>query len=679
MNKIWRILIICLLVLMSYSIYETSRSNVHIDLVSNALKPYTLYQDPNKRVSLIGADNTEDVKQDLMELSDSTQVSFTLSYVDPVQEHIGYYYWYLQDEKYLTTNSGLNKSIDLITFNSLKEPITNHAMDEYHFDFTLDTYNYNIYPFRLYDKSNLSTELTIFADSAQKINEFINGLGELQTKGIIYVVNDPIEYKQSFLNSLRFTVYQNPLAPLTLGLFFIALFASLYQNRRNLSIKLVNGYSKTRYIIETTKSLLWLQTITFMGSFFAYYLLSFYFSFKHFVPMLFYYTPIILLINFAVIAFVAIIILSFTDINHNTYVQGVKPKAFTSYIISAAKFLVGLLICVSLIPSIFQIKQSISIYQSLTQQTSKYSDMYILDSRGADFTSIMVKSDEVIEALLDFDNIIYISPFSSGQTGGESKEIQHKVVYVNDNYLMRHPIYGKDKNLIDPNKINVVYTKAHNVEEVERLQQSLLSGSNEIILLDEDATLTLYSKDPLVNDDHLAQDFVLVPRNKGFFILELFFIFEDNSQIEDVRNQLKNIVDIEAVAFKKVTDNWEEELSFYRSQIIDNAIKLLSYLIITVALSLIYYQIKFDKVRKEFSIYWVNGISKFNHFYADYLYQIVLSGIMILIVKQLFYPDLSIVLTLILFFIYICIDTLSLTIFRNQFYTQLQKNIKEQM
>lgn len=678
MIKKWRILFICLLVLMSYSIYETSRTNVHIDLVSNALKPYTLYQDFNKRVSLLGADNTEDVKQDLMELSDSTQVSFTLSYFDPAQEHNAEYYWYLQDEKYLNTSIGLNKSIDLKTFNALKEPITNHAIDEYHFNFTLDTYNYKIYPFSLYDKSNLSTELTIFADSEQKINEFINGLRGLQTKGIVYVVNDPLEYQRSFLNSLRFTVYQIPLAPLTLGLFFIALFTSLYQDRRNLSIKLVNGYSKTHYILETIKSLLWLQTITFMGSFFAYYLLSFYFSFKHLVPILSHYIPIILIIDLVVMVFVAIIILSFTDINQNTYVQGVKPKALTSHIISTAKFVVGLLICMSLIPSVFQIKQCISIYQSLAQQTRKYSDIYILDSSGADFTSIMLKSDEIIEALMDFDNLIYISPFSSGETG-ESIEIQHKVVYVNHNYLKMHPIYDKEKNLIDPDKTNFVYTKAHNIKEVERLQQSLLSGSNEIITLDDDATLTLYSKNPLVNDDYLAQDFVLVPRNKGLFILEVFFVFKNNSQIEEVRNQLKDIVDIEAVAFKKVTDSWEQELFFHRSQIIDNAIALMNYFIITVVFSLIYYQIKFDKVRREFSIYWVNGVSKFNHFYADYFYQIAVSGIIIFLVKKLFYPDLSIMLTLIFFLIYICIDTLSLTIFRNQFYTQLQKNIKEQM
>ena len=96
-------------------------------------------------------------------------------------------------------------------------------------------------------------------------------------------------------------------------------------------------------------------------------------------------------------------------------------------------------------------------------------------------------------------------------------------------------------------------------------------------------------------------------------------------------------------------------------------------------LSLIYYQIKFDKVRREFSIYWVNGISKFNYFYADYFSQIVVSGIIVLLVKRLFYPELPFLLTLILIFVFIFIDTISLAVFRHQFYTGLQKNIKGQM
>ena len=88
---------------------------------------------------------------------------------------------------------------------------------------------------------------------------------------------------------------------------------------------------------------------------------------------------------------------------------------------------------------------------------------------------------------------------------------------------------------------------------------------------------------------------------------------------------------------------------------------------------------KFDKVKKDFSIYWVNGISKFNHFYADYFYQILLSGTMILLVKKFIFPALSTFYLLILLLVYICIDTISLTIFRYRFYTQLQKNIKEQV
>lgn len=677
--KKWKILIIILLLLISYSIFEVSKIKVQIDLVHFAVSPYNTYQDFNRSISLLGADDTESIKQDLMGLSDRTKASFTLTFVDPIQENSSEYYWYLQDDKYLSRDIGLNKSLSLEKFNVLESPITNHNIDKYHFDFPLDTYSYKIFPFNLYDKSNLSSQITIFAESEQNIDEFINGL---QEKDILYVLNDSFEYQDSFWDTIRFIFSKDSFTPLIFGLFIIVIFLSLYQDRRNLSIKLVNGYSKTQYILEKIKNILWVQTITFICSFLAYYLFSYYFNFKHLYLMLSYYIPVILVINLVVIVLVSIIVYSFTDINQTTYVQGMSPKAFTSYIVSISKFTIVVLICMSLIPSINNIIYSVSLYKHLSEQTIKYANIYTIDTRGDYSITIIEKSDEIIESLKEFDNIIYQNHF----TGGESEE-SSKVVSINDNYIKRHPILDENKNSIDPDKINVVYTKAHNVEGIERLKQfpGFLCESEEncldieTIILDDEATLTLYSMNPFMDDELISQDFILVPRSKDFFILELFFVFENNEQIEEVRNQLKDVVDIESINFVKITNNWAEDLDIYKNSIIEDAITILNYLVIILILSIIYYQIKFDKVRKEFSIYWVNGISKFKYFYLEYIYQIILSGIVIMLIKRILYPELSIVLMLIIFLIYILIDTVSLFIFRHLFYTQLQKNIKEQI
>lgn len=315
MTKKWRIFIICLLLVISYSIYQSSTTNAHIDLISKALSPYSLYNDPHREISLVGADDTETIKQSIMELSDSTGVSFTLSYVISGEEHNPKYYWYLQDEKYLNTDTGLNKNIDIETFTLLDEPITNNIEDEYHFSFPLDTYSYNIYPFRLYDKSNLSTRISIFSESEENINEFINELG---VKGIMYIVDDTsFNYERTFKDKIMFIMFQNPLAPLTFGLFLIAIFTLIYQDRRNLSIKLVNGYSKIKYIWEVNKTFLCMQSIIFTLGFLAYYLLSFGFNFSYLTITLFHYIPVIIVINFIVIFYVLVIVYSFTDINYN--------------------------------------------------------------------------------------------------------------------------------------------------------------------------------------------------------------------------------------------------------------------------------------------------------------------------------------------------------------------------
>ena len=678
MNKKQKILIIVLLLVMSYSIFEISKVKVQIDLVDVSISPYNTYGDSNRSISLLGADDTDLIMNQLMELSDDTKVSFILPVRDSSQENSTNYYWYLQDDKYLSGDIILNKSLDVEKFNTLEDPITNHSTDEYYFNFPMDTYNYKIYPFHHYDQSNISSTITIFADSDKRLDEFIVGLNQLE---ILHVVNEPFENQGSFLQTISLVFFENPLSPLTFGLFLIVIFTALYQDRRNLSIKLVNGYSKTRYILENLKNFLLLQTIIFIASFLAFYLLTYYFNFKHFLSMLSYYIPIVLMINITVMILISIIIYSFTDINQTTYVQGIKGKVFTSYIIGVLKFTIALLICLSLIPSISNIINTSSIYQSMSKQMDKFSDTYIIASDGEYTTTIIQKSDEIIEALEGFDNVIYQSHFNS------ENERTNKLVKVNENYLKRHPILDQNNNPIDRTKMNVVYTKAYNEQWVEELKpfDGFLCESEdncldvETIIIHEDTELTMYNMDPLVDNGLISQDFALVPQNKGFFILQLFFVFENENQIQDVRNILKDIIDVELLTFEKVTERWEGEIDIYRNIIIKDSIRIMNYLILMVILSLIYYQIKFDKVRKKFSIYWVNGISKFNYFYIDYFYQIILSGIMIMLVKIKFYPDISITLILTIYFIFIIIDSMSLVIFRNRFYRQLQKNIKEQM
>lgn len=208
MSKKWKILLIILLLVMSYSIIEISKIRVQIDLMDVSINPYNTYGDANRSISLLGADDMELIKHQLMEISDETQVSFILPLIDSNQDNRADYYWYLQDDKYLSGDIILNKSLDVENFNDLKDPITNHATDEYYFDFPLDTYNYRIYPFVHYNESNISNNITIFADSEDKLDKFILALNQLD---ILHVVNEPFDYQATFMQSLGASIDQNPL------------------------------------------------------------------------------------------------------------------------------------------------------------------------------------------------------------------------------------------------------------------------------------------------------------------------------------------------------------------------------------------------------------------------------------------------------------------------------------
>lgn len=143
-----------------------------------------------------------------------------------------------------------------------------------------------------------------------------------------------------------------------------------------------------------------------------------------------------------------------------------------------------------------------------------------------------------------------------------------------------------------------------------------------------------------------------------------------------MRNELGDIVDIDKLVFRKLTDDWQENIYFHRDRIISHGLDLISYIFITMLLSLIYYQLKFDKVSREFSIYWVNGVNKFNYFYRGYFKQLMANTLMIVLVRKFLYPELSVIVVGILIIIYMAIDGLSLLLFRRQFHRQLQKNIR---
>lgn len=687
MQKKWKILIMVLLLIMSFSIFEASKLNVQIEQVQSIFNPYNTNQDPHKEIILLGADDTELIKEELMRLSDRTEVSFTVAAEEtvpgiPGQANNFQYYWYLQEDKYLSENMDLNRSLDLQGFNNLLYPITNNPGDVYYFELPLDAYSYEIFPFHLYDPPNLSTRFSIFASSEQNIDAFLSGLDE---KDIMYTERDSFVYDPAFLQTISVFLFQNPLVPLTIGLFFIVLFAVLYQDRRNLSIKLINGYTKLGYIRGKLKSLTFLLLTTFISFFIAYYLFSYAFQFKHFVPLLTYYVPVILMINVAAITFVAMVVFSFTDIDQKTYVQGIKAKGFTPYFIGFAKFLMGILIILSLIPTVLNIIQGVSIYQSLSEQMVRYENMYRIESRGEYLSTLIEKSDEMIEALHDFDNTLYLSHVDRGDTVGEYEAI-NKLVYVNENYLLRHSFMDDAGDPIDTEQKNVVYTTEDNrkgLEEIIQLFPQMLNQTEgeeiDIALLDPNSELTMYTMEPNMNSEHISQDFIMVPQRDNFFILSFFFVFDNEEQIEHMQNQLAGVVDMESIQFTKITESWERELEIYQNSIVQNAFSLLNYLIIMVILSLIYYQMKLDKVRKEFSVYWANGISKFKYFYLDYIYQILLGGIMILLVRIIGYPNLSFGIVLVMFLFYIGIDTLSLVIFRYRFYSQLQRHIKERV
>lgn len=666
---------------MAYSIFNITNQMILIEKIDILVHPYKHYEEPSKNISLIVTENFDQIKNDLIEISSENNVSFWFGFQDSESEG-AYYYWNINEEKYLTKAIGFNQDINLETFNQSQEPITNNTNNSYHIELPNIQSSYKIYPFQQYTDSNFSMPIEIYSESQENINGF---LMDLSNKGILYREETQFFAREySLFQKFYIALYQHKIGPLIYALFFVTLFSYLYGDRRNLIIKLVNGYSKTQYCMEKIKELLIIQLVFFIGTFPIVYFLFYQFKMKFFLEIFLSYLQLAGLSILFSLIFIGIIIYSFTDINQKSYIQGLKPKVFTSYLITITKIGISILIFILLVPMAEQTIWNITSYRTATKKAEKYSNVYRISTKENYFVTLYSKSEEILKALDEFDNLISIKLYD--EDINNTFEAKYKIVNVNSNYLKKFPILDANKVPIDPNRNNAVYTKRHNIEDVEILKRFEgffnIEEDMETVIIDDDTTLNIYfrniTQDNEVND-FFANDFILVLQNDNLNLLDINFIFDNEEEIEEVKKAIEGIVNTDLIVFNNVSEEAQKQFDGYLQRIFDNIIELSNYIVIIIMLSLIYYQMKFDKVKKDYSIYWINGISKFGYFYKEYIYQIILMIFMAIIGKNLLYPLSSGYLIFVIIITFMLIDTLSLLIFRHQFYYNLQKNVKERI
>lgn len=680
MDKKWKIIFFSLILLLAYSFFDISRNLVQVDLISSILSPYKVYDNPHEVITLISAENVDQTKNNLIKIADSNNVNFTIV-VSGSNTNETEYYWHITESKFLFPNSVLNKPITIQKFNSLEQPVTEKSDSEYFFDLPLSTYHYKILPFTKFSNSNLSVDITVFSENKDSIENFLTALGK---NGIKYTpFNLTAEKNTSPLQNLKFVLEQNPVAPLSIGLYFLVLFAILYSDRRNLSIKLINGYSKTEYYMEFIKKIA--SYLLLMGSisFAVLYLSTIGLNISHLGGILSRFVPFTLVLMVLTALLSYIFVFSFTDITRESYIKGTSRKTALPIFFSLTKFLVTILICILAIPAVNNIVGSLTVYNSLSERSKLYPHAYTIDTRSNYLKTLIVKNDEIVDELLKFKGSYVISGYEIKDE--IAVDTKFKVFNANRNYIEKYIKFDINGNPIDPSRMDVIYTQTRNKDGVEELKQynGFLCDStgnclnSETILLPDDFEIPTYYMDPLNTKANYKNDFVLFPKESNLSIFQFVLNFENESEIQNLKSNLAGIVDINEFNFIKMTDVFEEHLDIYKNSVVKYLTQILNYVVIVAILSVITYLIKFEKVKREFSIYWVNGISKFKHFYNDYISFILLNILALIIVKEFAYPEITSNLTLLLGLILIAIDTVTLMIFRFIFYNKIHQNIKE--
>lgn len=131
------------------------------------------------------------------------------------------------------------------------------------------------------------------------------------------------------------------------------------------------------------------------------------------------------------------------------------------------------------------------------------------------------------------------------------------------------------------------------------------------------------------------------------------------------------------MTFNRLEELWQQELSISKEFALQQELRIVLLILLILILSFLFYQVQFDRLKKVYAIYYVNGRSKFYKFYSLIGMQMIINGVLVLLIQRLSplansWKEMAFVLTLLL-----VVDLLSLLIFRRNFYTKLQLLVKE--
>ncbi len=666
-------IIIGALIILSFSFFSVSRSMVEYDLISGLTIPF---KDTNHVVLFINYYAEElNLNKILVEVSNNTSVNISLSNIN---KNRGLYVWNIHDDKYLNNIKGLNKIIDVDTFNNLNSIKVNDISSEYFFSFLNNNFNKELIPF---DKYNGEIKyIDVFSDNENDMEEFFN---QLESKGVYFTLITNYTPHQNIITSLTDGIKGTPLSLIGFSLVIILLYLTVYKSKRNIGIYLINGRSKFQYIRYLCNNFFKIYIPTFLLSFITFQIIN-RTTFKHFIYIFITYVSLMSLLLIIFYLAITIFTYSLTDVKINSYLVGYSKKTITNFITLGFKIILTTILLLNIFTVVNRVYWSKDIMINAPIFAKSHKDIF---SFSSDFNSTILKNtDQIIENLNNNGNgylVSYNIDMNDSDGGTTIDIINNKIVYANSNYIKDQELYYEDGSPVSEYIGNYLFTTRENYELIKEHYSSLLLDNNierNIIFLSKDSNIVPLTNNVMSKSNVLTSDFIIINREIGqdTYLANILIRLDRNNLLEEKNKLLEhtNISDIDLIDLEEI---FQQEDQISKDSLYWEIQWVVVYVFVILIVSLIHNQVLFDKRVKEYTVYYINGYSKMNTFIIECIFNLVVFSMIIVVLKNLIYNNSPMFYLIAPFIIITAVEIIVLFISTTKFYKDIGYILKERI
>lgn len=567
----------------------------------------------------------------------------------------------------------LNKEITLEKFNQLESPISNYDnSNEYFLKMPSENYYYNLVPFNQLNKIS-NPVLLLISESKENINRFI---GELDANGFAPQEEDIPLNKTPFYQIYLTSIYKLPGLMLATSVIFLLFFILIYEDRRTMSIYLINGKSKYEYALIFSKNLLKQLLIVFSIVFLGMLFLNFGKYNSHILLLLKHY---LLWMSFYVISLMIMpIVISylFTEVNRTSYKLGRKKNSLSITIISAYKLVVSIMLIVNLGNIVLDLTDGFKIYENIKLIQPDTVDMYQINHHNSSFQ--MNYHKEIIDEVKDLDKTIYVKYLINENPSYNSDfKSQDRVVYANSNYLNLFKMSEEDL-------LNDIFISKDLFEEINNDLSILCKEyslcdvqSDKIKVIERDLIIIMdysFSNVGLIKNDYIIVKEEINANTR----LTNVFIQASEQESNEILKELNSAMNTE-FNLMNIHNSISSYFRFSKMIIQENIKWLSTYLMIFMVYTLLFYQVTFDRYRKENTILFISSKNAYSDLISNFFFQIIINALIILILRKARYPLEPNGIFAFIYSLTLVVEVIALTIAVLKIRKNLVSNLKERI